>query len=367
MLRTSPTRREIEFARFVLSRNLQVRPGENVVIEGWSHTLPWAIALARETRRLKAYPLVLYEDEEAFWDSVDAHEDAILGAAPAHEWATLGKTDVYIHMWGAGDRLRMNSLADGRHEKIIGFNPAWYAAAAKAGLRGSRLEIGRPFPNLAKAYGVSESTWMDQLVAATMVDPERLRAAGGPIVKALERGRRIRIYDDHGTDLTLGLAHRPARLNAGRVTKEDQRAPFRMLTTLPAGSVRVALDERVADGTFVANRSSYFETGKATGGTLEFRRGRLVRHHFDSGAEFFDKAYRRGGKGRDQPGQLGIGLNPKLHDTPQVEDVEAGAIMLSVGANRFLPGGKNKSLFFGFAVNAGARVEIDGRPLQIPG
>jgi hypothetical protein len=36
--------------------------------------------------------------------------------------------------------------------------------------------------------------------------------------------------------------------------------------------------------------------------------------------------------------------------------------MVTVGGN-FFNGGKNKSPFFGFAINVGARVEVDGRPL----
>ncbi len=365
MARTAKPSREAEFAHAVLTRNLQVRPGENVIIEGWSHVLPWAAALARETRRLKAFPIVLYEDEDRFWDSVDAHEEEVLGTAPSHEWAALGKTDVYIHMWGAGDKLRLDKLPESRAGKLFGWNDAWYKTALKAGLRGSRLEIGRPFPSLAKAYGVNEAKWMDQVVTASMVDPDRLRAVGAPIVRALERGRRIRIHDDHGTDLTLGLAHRPAQLDYGRVSKADRKRPFRMLNMLPPGTVRVALDESVGDGTIVANRASYDETGKATGGVFQFRKGRLVRHHYDTGANRFDKPFRQAGKGRDRPGYLAIGLNPMLRNTPQLEDREAGAITVSVGANEFL-GGKNKGRFTGIVVNAGAKVEVDGRPLRLP-
>ena len=367
MARTPSSSREAKFARAVLTKNLHVQPGENVVIEGWSRVLPWAAALARETRRLKAFPIVLYEDEDAYWDSVDAHEEDVLGATPSHEWAALGKTDVYIHMWNAGDRLRLDSLPSSRAQKLFRWNPAWYKVATKAGLRGSRLEIGRPFPNLAKVYGVDESAWMDQVVAATLVEPERLRATGAPIAKALERGKRVRIHDDHGTDLTLGLAHRRARVDFGQVTKEDMKLPFGMLNLLPAGTVRVALDESVADGAIVANRSSYNDVGMSTGGVFEFRKGRLVRHHYDTGAEFFDKGFARGGKGRDRPGYLAIGLNPELHNTPQLEDREAGAITVAVGGNRFFPGGKNKSTFSGIVVNAGAQVEVDGRPLRLPG
>jgi len=43
----------------------------------------------------------------------------------------------------------------------------------------------------------------------------------------------------------------------------------------------------------------------------------------------------------------------------QVEDLEAGAILVSVGGNAQF-GGKTQGPFFGFVVNAGAKVEIDG-------
>jgi len=61
-----------------------------------------------------------------------------------------------------------------------------------------------------------------------------------------------------------------------------------------------------------------------------------------------------------------VGVYPELHDTLQAEGAEAGAILVSVGGDRHL-GAKNASPFFGWAVNAGANVEIDGRPVSFPG
>ena len=367
MARSTPPTREAQLARFVLTRNLRVQPGENVIVEGWSHSLPWSVALVREARRLGAHPLLIYEDEAAFWDSVDAKEDAVLGAAPTHEWAALGKTDVYIHLWNVGDRIRMGALPPARVNRIFGFNDKWYDVAHKAKLRGTRLDIGRPFPNLAEAYGVDLETWTQQIFEGAMVDPAELERRGEPIAKALERGREIRIHDDDGTDLTLRLSGGEPVRDYGRVTAADRASRFRLLNFLPAGAVRIALDSRVAEGTFRANRASFSETGKATGGVFTFQGGRLSDHQFATGgAELFDMPYRRGGTGRDRPGYLSIGLNPKLPNTPQLEDREAGAILVSVGGNAFLPGGKNKSNFGGIAINAGATVEVDGRPLRLP-
>lgn len=352
-------------ARSILTKNLRVKAGENVTIEGWPHTLPWAVALAREARRLKAFPLLLYEDETSFWDSIDAKESKVLGASAAHEFAALSKTDVYIHLWGPGDRVRLNSLSPKDQENVFSWNDKWYSVARKAGTRGARLELGRAFPTLAKAYSFDLGTWSRQLAAATLVDPAKLVSRGAPIVRALQRGKSVRITHANGTDLTVGLAGRAPRLADGRPVTDDPKRPFDLLCNLPAGAIRVALDERVADGTIVANRTNYYDDGIATGATFDFTKGKLTEARFDSGAERFDQPFKRAGKGRDQPGMLSIGLNPELRNTPQVEDVEAGAVMVSVGGNGYL-GGKNKAQFFGWSIVAGASVEIDGKPLRLP-
>ncbi|MCI4326199.1 MAG: aminopeptidase [Thermoplasmata archaeon] len=351
-------------AKSVLKNNLQLKAGEQVVIEAWTHTLPWAVAFAREARRMGASPLVPYEDEAAFWDSVDAGEERVLGKAAAHEWAALGKTDVYIHMWGPGDRVRLRALPAARRDRLFAFNNGWYEAARKAGVRGARLELGRPYPTLAKAYDVDEQVWVDQLVKSTLEDPRAIARRGAPIAKALTQGKKLRIRDDRGSDLTLGLLRKPAKSEYGRSDPAERKKPFSSLFYLPAGSLRVPLDMGVADGTLVGNRTNYYEDGVASGGTFHFEKGKLTEATFEHGGDRFDADFKTGGKGRDRPGQLGIGLNSALHDTPQMEDRELGAVMVSVGQSSFY-GGPNKSPFFGWLISAGATLEVDGKPLPL--
>ncbi|MGI0132674.1 MAG: aminopeptidase [Thermoplasmata archaeon] len=354
-------------ARSILRKNLRVRPGENVTIEAWTHTLPYAVALAREARRLKAHPVILYEDERSFWDSVAAGESELLGANPDHEWACLAKTDVFIHMWGPGDRVRLNALP-AKHDVAFAWFTKWYATARRTGLRGARLGVGRPFPSFATAYAVDQQHWTDRMVAATMVDPAKMARRAMPLARMLERGRRLRITHENGTDLTLGLAKRRAYTYVGRPVVGDPKQPFEMLCNLPAGSVRVALDERVAEGTLVGNRTSFYDdgiTGMTTQPTFEFAGGRLTSARFATGQEAFDHRYAEGGIARDRPGFFSVGLNPEVHNTPKAEDVEAGAVLLGLGGNRQL-GGRNPGPYFrlaNWAVLADARVEVDGKPL----
>jgi aminopeptidase len=366
MAKTPPaTSDRAKFAQSILRKNLRVKPGENVTIEAWPHTLPWAVALAREARRMKALPVIHYEDEDAYWDTVEGGGAKLLGQKPDHEWASLARTDVYIHMWGPGDRVRLNAIPENQSGQLFKWNDSWYDTAKKAGLRGARLEVGRPYPSLARAYGVDLNGWTHDLVEATMVDPASLARAAEPLVRALKSGKRIHITHDNGTDLTLGLAGRQPVANTGRLSAADLKLPFRMLTTLPAGSVRLALDESIADGVILGNRTNYYDDRVATEPRFEFANGRLTSATFRSGGDKFDADFKKGGKGRDQPGQLAIGLNPKLHNTPQVEDLEAGAVMVSIGGNRFV-GGKNKSPLFAWAIVAGADLEVDGKRLPLP-
>ena len=362
---TAPAPRTAQLARSLLTKNLAVKAGETVTIEAWPHTLPYAVALAREARRLKALPLVLYEDEDGYWDAVSHGDAKVVGASPGHEWAALGKTDVYIHMWGPGDRVRLNALPPAQQGPLYQFNDGWYASARRAGTRGLRLELGRPYPALAEAYGVDLRSWVAQVEAASALEPTILARRAAPLVRALRSGKKLRIRHENGTDLTVGLAGRTPRAYDGRPHPGEKDRPFDLLANVPSGAIRVALDETVAEGTLVGNRTCYYDDGVARRPRFEFARGKLVRHEFASGGERFDAGYRAGGAGRDRPGMLSIGLNPELHDTPQVEDIESGAVMVSVGGNRNL-GGKNRSPFFGWAIVAGARLELDGRTLPIP-
>ena len=351
-----------KLARSVLTKNLKVEKGERVMIEGWTHTLPWAVAMARECRRLGARPMIVYEDEDAYWDAVESGESAIIGKPGKHEWAALERSDVYVYFWGPGDRLRLANLPDATREKLTAYNGRWYDVAFKAGLRGVRMEVARPYPSLAKVYGVPEEAWRRDVVNASLVDPESLHKIGKKVAKKLETGKRLTISHPNGTELALRLAGRPARINWGVVEESRRKQRFGGMVAIPSGSVYVALDERHADGKLVANRPSFYDNGAATGGEFKFRDGVLGRYSFATNEKLFTDGYATGGEGRDMPGLFSIGLNPELHATPQLEDAERGAALVSVGGNQGF-GGKNGSAFFGWTVVAGADISVDGTPL----
>ena len=352
-------------AHVVLRDTLRVRPGENVTIEAWSGSVPWARAFVAEARRLGALPMTLYEDEELFWDAASSGKLGSLGKVGDHEWAALGKTDAYVFFFGPSEWPRFENLPERVRSRVQAYNREWYRRARRAKLRGARMFVGRTSPQAADVFHVDLDRWRDELVRATLVPPATMHRVGKKIAQRLLRGRTVRISHPNGTDLTLQLKQYPVQLDDGLVDADDLRAGNNM-TWMPSGVVGAAVDESFGEGRIVANRAVYLSPGPAEGGEWTLRDGRLRSFSYGRGAEHFEKPYGEAPKGRDQPGFLSIGLNPEISMSPQMEDQELGALTFRIGGNKF-SGGRNPCEFFSWLVVRGADVSVDGRPLVTGG
>jgi leucyl aminopeptidase (aminopeptidase T) len=351
-------------ARAVLRQRLNVKPKENVTIETYPSALPWATGFVREARRLGARPLLLYEDERSYWAAVEEGRSHLVGSPGEHEWGALEKSDVYVYFWGPEDLARRRRLDEKESEKLVAFNMDWYRVAKKAGLRGARMTIARVTEPNARFFGVPFRRWQDQVLRASLHDPASMRPAARRAAARLESGRAVRIRHPNGTDLTLGLKGRKASVTIGELDPDWKKSRFGRLTSVPDATVYTAVDERTADGTFVANRTT--TTGfdaPVDGGRFVFRNGRLARASFARGGSAFREAYAAACAGRDRPSFLEIGLDPTVEDgTPLLEETEAGAVTVGVGRNAGF-GGTTTVDFLGYLTLGGADVSVDGRPL----
>jgi leucyl aminopeptidase (aminopeptidase T) len=358
-----PTPREADrLARQVLTVRLHLKPGENVTIETYPTALPWALGFVREARRLGARPLLHYEDESSYWTAVQEGRFDAIGQPGTHEWAALAKTDVYVYFWGPEDGARLDNLPDATFERLVGFNSKWYEVAQRAGVRGVRMGIARATAANARRWGVSLDAWRKEVVDATMLSPKQFVADSRKVQKAFERGQKVRIRHPNGTDLTLALAGRKASVDLGWVTAASRKARFGSMASVPDGCVYVAIDETTAEGTFVSNRMANLFGEPVRGGRWTFRGGRLVGQRYSSGAAAVRAAYAKGGKGRDRPGLLEVGLNPAVRISPGLEEGERGAVTAFVGSNVGY-GGKTRSTFIAHLTVAGAELSVDGRTL----
>lgn len=199
----------------IVSNCLKVRPRESVVVETWPHTLPMASAIVDEVRRAGALPVMLLEDEDAFWKAVGRKQARLLGTMSASERAALKAADVFVMLWGPGDSQRFESLDLTTMDQVTAWNDPWYDLAEKAGLRGLRLGAGFATPSNARQWGLSLDRVLREILEATCVDPRKMAKDGARLQRRLHGGCRLRLRHPNGTDLEIGLSRVPSKVQTG--------------------------------------------------------------------------------------------------------------------------------------------------------
>ena len=357
---------EAKLAHQVLAENLKVRPGESVVIESWTHTLPWTGAFVAETRRLGAHPVVTYEDESAWWETVRGGDTRVLSRMSAAEKALLASADVFVYFWGPEDRPRVDRLPDKVQSQVTAWNEDWYKIAGKAGVRGCRMTLGQATDPVARTFGLNGPSWRRRLLAAGLADGAAMRKRGYALARKLEIGSELRIQHPNGTDLTLHLGKVHTRVDSGITDAAAMARPYGMLANNPTGQVMAAIDDSRAEGTFVSNRPVYLGSNRFDGIRWNFSDGQLTSRKGGEGADLFEKEFAGAPKGRDRLGYLSLGLNPAGRELPPCEDTEEGAALIGIGSNGAV-GGKLRIPFQAYALIGDATISIDGRTIAKAG
>jgi leucyl aminopeptidase (aminopeptidase T) len=354
--------RATELARNILSKTLGVKKGENVLIETWSEALPWARPFVTEARRMGAHPMMLYEDEPAFWEALESGRGSTTGKVGSHEWAALDKTAAYVFFFGPSEWPRVDALPPKKLNGLAAYNPDWYRRAEKAKLRGARLYLGRTSQLAADRWKLDLNAWQDELMRASLVSPTEMHRMGTRIGARLQKGKVVHVTHSNGTDVTFRLGKFPLQLDDALVDAADLRAGNNM-ATIPGGVIGTAIDHTSAEGTVVSNHTTYPDSGPVTGTRWIFTGGHLSDQSYEiGGAPILSNFAKAPKQGRDRLAYFSVGLNPEITKLPQMEDQELGAVLFQIGGNQFR-GGKNTSPFAMWTVVTGADVTVDGKPL----
>jgi leucyl aminopeptidase (aminopeptidase T) len=351
-------------ARALTGSALAVKRGEHVVVVTWNHTLAWATSCVAEVRRVGAHPVLLLEDEGAFWKSLDLAPTARAwsGLAPPLR-AALRHADALVYFPGPADRPRLHALPPHLQSPFLGAEDEWLRRARGSRLRGVRCLLGYASDAQAEHWGVPGAMWRSQLIRGiTEVDYGVMRKSAARVARLLARGREVRVTAANGTDVRLRLRGRRPWVDDGAVDAEDLRRG-RNLSAAPGGSVVIAVDERSAEGTAVANRPSFLSPGRVEGGQWEIEGGRLRNYWYTEGGDSFEREFATAPRGRETVALFALGVNPALAPSvPQAEDQEAGAVTLAIGGNT-LYGGRNRCRFLSWITLGEATVAVDGTPL----
>ena len=362
-----PSALERAAVRNVVANYLRIRPDENVIVDTWAHTLGMASTVVDEVRRVGGRAFLAYEDDEAWWRAVDRKQTKLLGRLSDPYWAALEAADVYVMFWGPEDSARLETVPEKRLGETTAWFDRWYKTAQSTGLRGARMDSGFVTDARVRHWGVREKPWRDGMLQACLADPKDMAQSGRRLARSLTGRQRIRITHPNGTDLEVAAAGVPSRIYDGTPHARDRAfSPYDMLSNLPGGEFRIALDSETAEGTIVATEPSYdltwYPWQTYRGGRFTFANGKLTSFSFEEGEAEFAQHYAAATPGKDRTGLLSIGLNPRARKLPYADGIERGSVQLSVGANAYL-GGRNPSDFCAWVSISGSEVLVDGSPV----
>ncbi len=352
-----------KLARNVLSNALHLRRGANLLIETWSGTLPWAESLVLEARILGARPLVVLEDEATFWKSLDTAPAVNVGRVGSHDWAALKASDAVVALLGPSSTERESEYPPSVAHRLEANDHEWFRLVHRYQIPSVVWYFGRTSEPAARGYGVNLRSWRNELIEASTVDPRVLRSAGAKLAERLRRGHELVVSHPNGTRLELRLLGRAPRVDDGMVDRADVRAG-NMVTVLPSGVASVAVDEAHAEGSLVSNApgTMYLE-GKETplrGGSWKFEGGRMNSYSFTAGGGEFRRSFSMLGAGKDRPGMISVGLNPRITTIPRLFDQERGTITVMIGRNAEYGGLTRSPRFSAYLALRGGTLEIDG-------
>ena len=346
-------------AKNVIRKSLQIQPKENVIVESWNHGLDAAKEIVYQLRAVGARPLLLLEDEDTHWRSVETLPAARLGQVSKSEWAALDAADAYIFLPGPADIARYRANMP-KMEAAFAYNEDWYKRARKAEIRGARVALGYVSPERAAAYGLDYAAWRQMILDASSVDFTAVSRKGRKVADALSHEADVEISAPNGTRLTFRLKGRDAMNDDGIVDAQDLgRGASGFMTNVPPGQVYVAPDESSAEGVLVADLPTPYLGTFVRGIKLAFKEGKAT-WTAEENAEPYRKNWEKAKGPKDRIGALGIGLNPSARGGFLQNDLVSGVVELGLGSNASF-GGKNKTDFYLGAYLSGATVKVGKR------
>jgi leucyl aminopeptidase (aminopeptidase T) len=214
-------------------------------------------------------------------------------------------------------------------------------AASEAGVR------------IATLPGVTE----EMLARLMNGDLDEMRRRGWAIVNAMNRGSRVRMTDENGTDLSFSIEGREGIVDAGELSAAGA------FGNLPCGEGFIAPVEGTAEGTLVVDGSIAAVGLVESPVQLTVEGGHLVGATGDEGAQLMELLTPHGPDGTNVA-ELGIGTNEEAILTGNILEDEKifGTAHVAFGASAGIGGTVQVPVHLDVVVKE-PTVEIDGEAI----
>lgn len=315
-----------EYARLMLSRSLQLQPGEKVLIDVQPNSAALAEVVGQEVVRAGGHPLFWFTAPQVgisrLIEGIGEQLDFIHSAELSY-----GDCDCHVIVeapeWPGSPHLEPARLLRRR------------LAMAKVHdrLRHQRTVLAlQPTHFLAQCLGQTFKECEDLVFRATVgMDWDLLTRRAGQLQDKLHQASEVRIVAE-GTDLKFSIAGRRSKVCSGR-------------RNLPGGEVFLSPIEDSADGHVSFIDTQYTSAGTIRGLQLRFSQGEVAAYSASQGAELLE-AMMAVDSGARRLGEFGAGLSPvadRITGVTLFDEKLAGTVHLALGRGFPEIGGTNQS------------------------
>ena len=325
------------FVKSIVHSCLRIREEDRVCIFTWDHTLGLAEAFVLECQNVGAKTHLEVETDKIYYHAVLELPIKYLKEANQFSLNLLEVSTANIFIQGPEDPERLKRITPERMSAMVQADKPYSLKFLEKRIRTAQIHLGRVTRQRAKTYGFDYGKWNTNVQAAMDVDYDEMRGLGMRTAKMLENASIVQITADNGTDLTLELAGRAARIDDGVIDDEDVSSGH-VFTAIPAGTVAVVPKERSAKGTFISDVPEA-DTGLLVHGiSWRFKNGRLVSFKGSNNIDTIRKRWEIARGDKDQASWLTVGLNPNALGGYLHNDIVLGSVTLGIGDNRELDG-----------------------------
>lgn len=302
------------------------------------------VLLALEARGVTS--IVEYLPPDYLRRLLDSTDPAHLGAWDRHRAAFLERVARLLVL--GGDRAALDAAP---HEALA----AWQQATGRL----VQIEEERRIPLVLAAVptetrairlGMRLAELESIVLPAIAVSSADLRREIDRLIARVASADHITIGNPDGTTLKVDITGRRWLTDTGEITAEALAAPIQPVINLPAGSVYTTVVEESASG-----RLLLAQAGPARNATLTFEAGRVTSIDAAEGSDALAALFDRHSGEPRRISHIGIGLNPRLHQTIDWELVDEhrhGSLFVAFGENRYLGGQNASSLNIDFVLPA---------------
>ncbi len=318
-----------DVARKVLSESLRLKAGETITIETWTAGLPLASEVALQARKLGAYPLITFEEEENYVEAVRSAPKDFVGKMGKHEFGLLSSSDAYVFIPGPPISGYYPKITRQEFIDSTGYNESWYEAAKKAGLRGARITSGYIGKDVARLLGKDRDDIVLHQLRAAAADLPKLKAKARSLENALADGAEAKLLTDGG-ELTMKLRG-SVEIQDGMTDAEDVAAGENM-SYLPPGYISKDVDAGSVDGTLALSQS-LTRFGLLEDAEVVFRDGKFVKWGSKKSGKVLKAIEGVLPEKSRVPGYLILGLNPLMKFGYGQDRFPEGAVTVGIGIN----------------------------------